>query len=58
MDTCSLCEHLKIEFTKNGFKPRCNKNRFKYEERIRVDWKNDKDINERKCDEFEKFKES
>jgi len=45
---CQSCGNLAVEITRFGLKPRCRKNVYKFKERERIDWLNDKDL-QRTC---------
>ena len=55
---CSICKFLKGELMRNGFLPICKYKVYKFKERIRLDWENDKDINTKSCNKFIHFNRS
>jgi len=57
-DKCALCKYLVAEITRNGFTPKCKKNKLKFKERLKMDWQNDVDINSKNCDEFKHYQDS
>jgi len=54
---CATCKNLTTEVTRNGLKPVCRLDRHRFPERIKIDYQEDKDINTKKCEEFEHFEE-
>lgn len=50
--SCGNCSFLLSGITRNGMKPRCEKDVLKFKERTRIDYQNDADLRDNSCKSF------